>query len=147
MTVTKTDAAKKLTELVLLIFRANGRILEAAEEIAAPAGLTAARWQVLGATLETPKSVADIARDMGLARQSVQRLADILVDEKLAQFTENPAHRRAKLFSPTGLGFKAIGKLADRQSQWANQISGSLTSSELGKCFETLETLVKRLEK
>jgi DNA-binding MarR family transcriptional regulator len=36
---------------------------------------------------------------MGLARQSVQRIADLLVDKSLAEYLPNPAHARAKLVS------------------------------------------------
>lgn len=146
MTIAKTAAAKTLTEIVLAVFRINGGILEAAEIIAAPAGLTAARWQVLGAVLGSPKSVAEIARDMGLTRQSVQRLADILVVEKLATYSDNPGHRRAKLFAPTKKGFAAIRRLADRQSNWANRISGGLTVKQLQECLETIRDLSARIE-
>ena len=53
-------------------------------------------------------SVSDIARAMGLTRQSVQRIADLLVDRGLAAYTDNPAHRRAKLVGPTESGFAAV---------------------------------------
>ncbi len=89
--MTPTTPEGALTEFGLLAFRLNGRFLEAAERIAAPAGPTAARWQVPGAILAGPKTVAGIARDMGLARQGVQRLADILAAEGLAEYRANPA--------------------------------------------------------
>ena len=116
----RTEAGTVLTDVVLAVFRLNGSLLEAADGIAAPAGLTAARWQVLGAILQQPKSVAEIARDMGLTRQSVQRLADILAAEGLAAYAENPAHKRAKLLSMTQAGRAAIERLGERQRVWAN---------------------------
>ena len=61
-------------------FRLNGQLLAVAEELARPVGLTAAWWQVLGAALGEPQSVSEIARAMGLTRQSVQRIADLLVE-------------------------------------------------------------------
>src|SRR5690606_23251823 len=78
--------------------------LAVAEELARPAGLTAARWQVLGAVLTEPLTVSGIARAMGITRQSVQRIADLLVDQGLAEYRTNPAHRRAKLLAPTAAG-------------------------------------------
>ena len=78
-------------------FRLNGQLLAVAEELARPVGLTAAWWQVLGAALGEPQSVSEIARAMGLTRQSVQRIADLLVERGLAAYADNPAHRRAKL--------------------------------------------------
>ena len=65
--------------MALTVFRLNGQLLGLAEELTRPVGLTAARWQVLGAVLRTPLTVAGIARAMGLTRQSVQRTADLLV--------------------------------------------------------------------
>jgi DNA-binding MarR family transcriptional regulator len=66
---------------------------------------------VLGAVLGEPLPVAGIAREMGLTRQSVQRVADILVERGLAEYRENPAHRRAKLLVPTDEGRAALSRI------------------------------------
>src|SRR5690606_6678549 len=55
-----------LSRAALGVFRLNGQFLQLAEELARPAGLTAARWQVLGAVLGEPLPVAGIARVMGI---------------------------------------------------------------------------------
>ncbi|NEB07254.1 helix-turn-helix domain-containing protein, partial [Streptomyces sp. SID13726] len=68
-----------LSRTALGVFGLNGRFLALSEELAGPAGLTAAWWQVLGAVLREPLPVAGIARTMGITRQSVQRIADLLV--------------------------------------------------------------------
>lgn len=73
-----------------------------------PAGQTFARWQVLAAVEETPLSVAQIARAMNLTRQSVQRVADLLVDDGLCAYEDNPAHARAKLLRLTSKGRGAL---------------------------------------
>jgi DNA-binding MarR family transcriptional regulator len=142
----KTQAAELLTEIVLLVFRLDAGFLEAAERIAAPAGLTAARWKVLGAVLGEARTVAEIGRHMGLARQSVQRLADVLVHERLAAFHDNPAHRSAKLLAPTATGRAAIGRLRERQSVWANTVSHGLSAQTLSECKATLGELIARVE-
>jgi DNA-binding MarR family transcriptional regulator len=142
----RTEAGTVLTDLVLAVFRLNGSLLEAADGIAAPAGLTAARWQVLGAILQQPKSVAEIARDMGLTRQSVQRLADILAAEGLAAYAENPAHKRAKLLSMTQAGRAAIERLGERQHVWANAVSEGVSAKVLADCLGTLRVLASRVE-
>ena len=51
------------------------------------------------------------AREMGLTRQSVQRIADLLVERRLAEYRPNPAHARAKLLAPTQEGWAAIGAM------------------------------------
>lgn len=146
MTRKKTEAAELLTEIVLLVFRLDAGVLAAAEAIAAPAGLTAARWKVLGAVLVEPRTVADIGRHMGLARQSVQRVADVLVRERLASFQDNPAHRSAKLLAPTAAGRAAIAGLSARQSTWANAVSEGLSARQLRECKASLVDLIARVE-
>ncbi|MFC7591798.1 MarR family winged helix-turn-helix transcriptional regulator [Nonomuraea antimicrobica] len=74
--------------------------------------MTAAWWQVLGAVVGEPLPVAGIARAMGMTRQGVQRIADLLVERGLAEYRPNPAHRRAKLLWPTDAGREAITKIA-----------------------------------
>ncbi|MER8385314.1 MarR family transcriptional regulator [Mesorhizobium sp. M0166] len=143
---TRTEAANVLTDLVLAVFRLNGSFLDAADRLAAPTGLTAARWQVLGAVLKEPKSVADIARDMGLARQSVQRLADILAAEGLAAYADNPAHRRAKLLSITDTGWAAVKNIGTRQHVWANRVSEGMDADALKASLDLLRTLTERVE-
>ncbi|MER8507702.1 MarR family transcriptional regulator [Mesorhizobium sp. M0199] len=143
---TRTEAANVFTELVLAVFRMNGSFLDAADRLAAPTGLTAARWQVLGAVLKEPKSVADVARDMGLARQSVQRLADILAAEGLAAYADNPAHRRAKLLSITDAGRAAVKNIGTRQHVWANRVSEGMDADALKSSLDLLRTLTERVE-
>ena len=142
----KTEAARLLTEIVLLTFRLEGGFLAAADRISAPVGLTAARWKVLGAVLHDRRSVSEIGRVMGLARQSVQRLADILVAEGLAAYEDNPAHRSAKLLVPTANGRARIAGLSGRQTDWANEVSAELDPKSLAATRDMLSELIGRVE-
>jgi DNA-binding MarR family transcriptional regulator len=95
-------------DTALAVFRLGGQFLALAEELARPVGLTAAWWQVLGAVLPGPLPVSGVAREMGLSRQAVQRIADLLVERGLAVYRDNPAHRRAKLLEVTEAGREAV---------------------------------------
>lgn len=136
-----------LTELVLKVFRLNGELLEVAERITQGSGLTAARWQVLGAVLPAPLSVAGVARNMGLTRQSVQRLADALVHDGLCAYEDNPAHRRAKLLAPTAKGWGAIERIRPIQYAWANQVAAKVGEKQLRAAKATLDAFLQALEK
>lgn len=46
-TAHRTPEADAATRVILEVFRANGLILAAGEQLAAEAGLTSSRWQVL----------------------------------------------------------------------------------------------------
>jgi DNA-binding MarR family transcriptional regulator len=130
----------------LAVFRLNGQYLAVAEELARPAGLTAARWQVLGAVLAEPLPVSGIARAMGITRQSVQRIADLLVERGLAEYRPNPAHRRAKLLAPTEEGRAAVARIGPGHAARADRLADVLGERELAETVRVLERLSRALE-
>ncbi|MGN7161887.1 MarR family winged helix-turn-helix transcriptional regulator [Sphingomonas sp. SAFR-052] len=99
-------------DLALAVFETNGRLVDAGNALVRPAGLTTAWWQVLGALgySSHPLPVAHIARNMGLTRQAVQRVVDLLVDHGLVEQRPNPHHQRAKLIVLTPEGRAALTK-------------------------------------
>ena len=142
----RSEAGDALTELLLRVFRLNGLFLSAAEDMARPAGLTPARWQVLGAVLREPLTVSGIARAMGLTRQSVQRLANALVEDGMAEYVPNPAHRRAKLLRPTAAGWAAIDTIRPLQYAWANQVTDDIAADELRRTVAMLDRVIAQLD-
>ncbi|WP_238431987.1 MarR family winged helix-turn-helix transcriptional regulator [Streptomyces cavernae] len=130
-----------LSRAALTSFRLNGQFLGVAEELARPAGITAAWWQVLGAVLREPLPVSGIARVMGITRQSVQRIADLLVERGLASYEPNPAHRRAKLLAPTREGRAAIARIGPGHAAFAEQLAEAFGEAELAEAVRVLERL------
>jgi DNA-binding MarR family transcriptional regulator len=141
-----TKAGKAFTELILETFRFNGRLLGAGDRLAKPLGLTSSRWQVLGAIEERPLPVSDIARKMGLARQNVQRHADLLEEEGFVGYAPNPDHQRAKLVCLTKKGRNGLRELAGRQALWANRIASSASANEIQTALALVMELRSRLE-
>ncbi|WP_328872828.1 MarR family transcriptional regulator [Streptomyces sp. NBC_00287] len=135
-----------LSRSALGAFRLNGQFLAVAEELAKPAGLTAAWWQVLGAVLREPLPVAGIARAMGITRQSVQRIADLLVERGLAEYRPNPAHRRAKLLAPTEEGLAAVRRIDPGHAAFADRLAEAFGEAELADAVRLLERLSRVLE-
>ncbi|QBI53106.1 MarR family winged helix-turn-helix transcriptional regulator [Streptomonospora litoralis] len=140
------DAQALLSAAALASFRLNGRFLAAAEELARPAGLTAAWWQVLGAVLHEPLPVADIARAMGMTRQGVQRVAHLLVEHGLAEYLPNPAHRRAKLLRPTTEGYAAVRRIHPAHRALALRLSAEMGPDRLASAVEALHGLNRALD-
>ncbi|MFD3973240.1 MarR family winged helix-turn-helix transcriptional regulator [Streptomyces cyaneofuscatus] len=135
-----------LSRAALTVFRLNGQFLGVAEELAKPAGLTAAWWQVLGAVLPEPLPVAGIARAMGITRQSVQRIADLLVGRGLAEYVENPAHRRAKLLRPTAAGREAVSRITPSHAEFAARLAAELGAEGFAEAVGVLERLAGAME-
>lgn len=140
----RTSAGDALTELVLPVFELNGEFLATAEMMTRPVGLTPAWWQVLGATLQEPLPVAEIARrvGLGLARQSVQRVADLLVERDWAAYRDNPAHRRARLIEPTPAGRRVLAGLTGAQHRWADAVGRDVGEDELRHALVILRQVV-----
>ena len=136
-----------LSAASIATFKLNGQFLTLAEDLARPAGLTAAWWQVLGAVLAGPLPVAGIAREMGLTRQSVQRIADILVEHGLAGYRANPAHRRAKLLVPTEAGRAATGRIGPAHADAAGRLAAALGEEALAEAVDTLHVLSAALDR
>ena len=144
--VPHTADGRLLTEVVVATFRLNGRLLEAARHLAAEGGITAAWWQVLGGILDEPRTVSEIGRRMGLTRQAVQRIADLLVDRGLAEYRPNPSHRRASLLACTEAGYWAIRRVALAQHPWANRVGAEVGADGLRGALETMLRLIAALD-
>jgi DNA-binding MarR family transcriptional regulator len=144
----RTRAADALTELILEVFRVNGDLLAEGDRLTKPLGQTSARWQILGALRNKADPVAGIARDMGLARQSVQRTADVLEGQGLVEYAPNPAHRRAKLVRLTAHGQEVLGEISRRQISWTNRLARAIGSeAEMRQALDVLRKLRAELEK
>jgi DNA-binding MarR family transcriptional regulator len=147
MAKTTSGSQDPLWDLVQSIFRLNGFFLHAGERLTAEIGLTTVRWQVLGAVLHEPLTVSAVARDMGLTRQSVQRTADLLVEEGLCEYVPNPAHRRAKLLSPTDRGLHSIRKLAPRVTAWSKRVRESVGDDVIDAATVSVKELMSALSR
>ena len=91
-------------------------------------------------------TVAGIAREMGITRQSVQRVADILAERGLARYLPNPAHRRAKLLTPTEQGRDAIARIGPGHAAAAGQLVKTLGEQSLADAVAALRSLSEALE-
>jgi DNA-binding MarR family transcriptional regulator len=117
-------------------------LTSAGEALARPAGQTLARWLVLEAVQDAPATVAQIARTLHLARQSVQRVADVLEREGFAAYQENPAHRRAKLLGLTPPGRAALRAIQAAQRAWADALGAEIGEADLRRASLTLDRVL-----
>ena len=144
----RTPTGEAATELILSAFRANGLLLDAGDLLSADEGLTSARWQVLGAIAlaERPLTVPQIARRIGLTRQSVHASVGRLVHDGLVELAPNADHRRSPLVCLTEPGRATYAAIDRRQRAWVNRLSDGIDRSELETTARVLEQLCRRLE-
>lgn len=141
-----SSAGEAFTDLILEVFRVNGLLLEVGNQLTQPVGLSSARWQVLGVVEHSPVPVSNVARLMGLTRQSVQQTADALEREGFITYTNNPHHRRARLMVITPRGRQALDYVQERQANWANHIGGKHEVEKLRTVAKVLRELRDSLE-
>jgi DNA-binding MarR family transcriptional regulator len=135
----RTPAGDAFTAFVVQVASLGGRFTAIGEDLANLGGQTLARWVVLDAAEDAPVTVAQIARLRGIARQSVQRVADLLVRDGLAVYEDNPDHRRAKLLRPTARGRRALATISVAQKEWADALGAKIGVADLEKATATLD--------
>src|SRR5258708_34573018 len=91
----RTPSGAAVSELIVAVFRLNGRLLVAGDRLVASLGLTSARWQVPGAIAlsPAPEPVARLAPNIVLNRHGVQRLVGEPVAEDVGALQDkHPRH-------------------------------------------------------
>lgn len=127
----RTPAGDAFTEFVLAVAWLGGIVTTTGEALAKRSGQTLARWVILDAIEEKPSTVAQIARRRGIARQAVQRVADLLERDGLAVYESNPEHRRARLLRPTPRGQEALRTISIAQKRWADALGAEFGETKL----------------
>jgi DNA-binding MarR family transcriptional regulator len=141
----RTPAGDAFTALLGQVIGLTRRFTTAGEALAKPAGQTLARWLVLETIQDKPATVAQIGRTLHLARQGVQRLADVLVRDGLAAYEDNPAHRRAKLLRITPQGRTALCTIQTAQAGWADALGAKIGEEELRQASILLDRVLQSL--
>lgn len=127
-------------------FELAGRFRRHGEKLAADAGQTQSRWQVLSAASAEPKTVAQIARRLGVTRQNVQRLADRLVAERLASYAANPDHRASPHLVLTARGRSALAAIEAGARDYHARLAALVGERDIRAAHRALRTLLAALD-
>jgi DNA-binding MarR family transcriptional regulator len=138
----RTPAGDAFSGLAFRVLRLAGLLAAAGDALARPVGQSTARWQVLAAVESQPASVAGIARALGLARQSVQRVADALEAGGLVAFEDNPRHRRARLVRLTPEGRAVLAAIQAAQAPWADARGAKVGTEKLERANRVLDQVL-----
>jgi len=91
-------------------------------------------------------SVAEISRETDYARQSVQRLADVLVADGLATYAPDPADRRRQIITLTAKGSAVLADLEADFDRWSKRLVQALGKESVIKTIEDLHQLKRVLD-
>src|SRR5262245_11813976 len=137
---------EEMQRLAADLFEVAGAMRRDGEAIARTAGQTQARWQVMWTAARGDRSVPAIARRLGVTRQSVQPVADELVNSGLARYTPNPDHRRSPLLALTEQGTKIVDALDQTAGRRNLQLTRELGDARVDELRSLLDHLRRALE-
>lgn len=148
MSTQQNHRPQDITELMLLIFRLNGALLERGDQLVAHLGINSARWQVLGAVglADGPQTAPQIAARMGISRQGAQKQLHKLVEEGYFDVLPNPQHARSPLYRLSPKGERTVAGTQDCQARWTAQLAQQLPDADFDAARQTLQQLLRVLE-
>lgn len=127
--------------LVADVFDAAGVLRRYGERIAASAGQSQARWQLLSVVSAGDWTVPMAADRLGVSRQAVQRIANELAAEKLAVFEDNPRHRRSPFVRLTATGKQALAAMTAHAQRSHRAVAPELARIDLAGLRTALQTI------
>lgn len=133
--------------LVADVYHLAGAFRRSGDRIAKTIGQTQARWQLLSVVSDGARTVAQIARRLGLARQSVQRTADQVVRLRQGCYVENPDHKRSALLQITAEGKKTLALLTRAAEKSQVDLSADFKRAELVTALRVIRQLRDGLER
>ena len=136
-----TDNSTAFRRFTRAVFAAQAAVLRHGDTANAPTGQSSARWRVLRAIDDGHTSVAAAARFMGSSRQSVQRLADALIDEGLVEAEGQDDDRRVKLLRLTAQGQRVHDALEENFDTWADRLLVHIRADDLAAVSQGLEQI------
>ena len=143
----RTEAGEALAELVWTVYETYFRLKRPGDWLTAPHGQSAPRYALLrDLAFGGPATVASIAKRRVTARQAIQRVADALSAEGLAQYFENPAHRRSELLRLTPRGWKVIQKIAEDEAMAFDESAEGFVAKDLRTAARVLRAFTARIE-
>jgi len=128
--------------IVADVYELAGRFRAEGESIAATVRQTQARWQVMSAASAASLTVAQIARRLGVTRQNVQRIADLLVNEGWATYEPNPDHRGSPHLVLTKRGQTALVQLSKAAARSHTKLARRLTGTDVGAIHRGLRRMI-----
>lgn len=140
------ETSRLISEAVVALFRANGKMLEWGDAFTAPYGLTSARWQILGAiALGAQKQTApQIAEHMGVSRQGAQKQLNLLVEDGLIEKLPNPSHQRSPHYLLNQKGRALFDRVNQAWQAHATKTGAAFSTQDLETTLRTLD-LISRL--
>jgi hypothetical protein len=122
--------AEQVDRLVADVLECAGALRRYGDALTRPLGQTEVRWAVLSVL-------------SGGARQSVQRVANLLAAEGLIESATNPDNARSPLFRLSERGEEVLAAIVRAADPWLRGVGEELSLEDLRRAREALAVLMR----
>ncbi|MEC8776611.1 MAG: MarR family transcriptional regulator [Pseudomonadota bacterium] len=134
-----TPEAEALYELMIQLPQLNTAIRLTPFQSDQKAQLSGGIWTLLRSLkLNGPRSVPQIARLRGLARQRIQVLVDEAIERGFVRLRVNPEHKRSRIVALTRNGAAAFEQHDADSRRLAEELSGNMDIRDLDAALRVL---------
>jgi DNA-binding MarR family transcriptional regulator len=136
----RAEEAERLVEDVL---ECAGALRRYGDALTRPLGQTEVRWAVLSVLSGGARTVPQVARRLGVTRQSVQRVANLLAAEELIESVTNPDNARSPLFRLSRRGEEVLAAIKRAADPWHRRVGEEISLEDLRQARAALAVLTR----
>jgi DNA-binding MarR family transcriptional regulator len=135
--------AEEVDRLVADVLECAGALRRYGDALTRPLGQTEVRWAVMSVLCGGARTVPQVARRLGVTRQSVQRVANLLAAEGLIVSVTNPETARSPLFCLTERGERVLAAITATVDPWLHRVGEELSLDDLRRARVALAVLMR----
>ena len=137
---------QEVLSLIGSIRRLFHLLAAAGSALHAEVGVTASMRGVMESIhRQGPQTVPALARQRPVSRQHIQRIVDQLLERKLVQLEDNPAHKRSPRVALTPRGATLFRTMSEREKSVFERIARNLSAAEAHTALRVLSKMKSSL--
>jgi DNA-binding MarR family transcriptional regulator len=135
--------AQEVDRLVADVLECAGALRRYGDALTRPLGQTEVRWAVMSVLSGGARTVPQVARRLGVTRQSVQRVANLLAAEGFIESVPNPDSARSPLFRLSKRGEEVLAAITRAAHPWLRRVGDELSLEDLRRARAALAVLIR----
>lgn len=144
--IQRTQAGQAIEDLIIEIVATFFLLRAEGMRIGVVSSSGEAYWSVLRLLkVNGPQTVPQLARYRYVPRQSVQKLANEMLNEGVIEFLNNPAHKRSKLLRLTPKGEAVFAEMNDRIASLAETLAEQQNAAQVQNAADVVKHLHEQL--
>lgn len=144
--IQRTQAGQAIKDLIIEIVATFFLLRAEGMRIGVVSSSGEGYWSVLRLLkVNGSQTVPQLARYRYVPRQSVQKLANEMLNDGVIEFLNNPAHKRSKLLRLTPKGEAVFAEMSDRIASLAETLAEQQDAAQLQNAADVVKHLHEQL--